>query len=360
MKNTNVSIPIERYRKDPAQSAWELPPWGHPLSQGVMPLFISAAGRLIPVGTAFTTGSGVTFVISAEHNIREVFSHERRLGHLKTERTLPEAISLREVGLYVLYQRWHDESEAQIDYMLWPLENVDGAPPTDIVFGFPKFQTEWPTLNMRLGLELPQHGERVLSIGYTDFQVPAGGIDLDTVNSGEFNWRTDYAHKFVVVEGHVCNIFTQRFASSFVDGPCFSFDAEIFHGQSGGPIISAETGIVRGVNSAGATSYFHSPTSLGSLLYPLVMTNLNTGVQLGPIRLNSRQPVLNWIAMGKITTDGGENRLAITEAEGSVAVCASAPIASADFVYDDFAGFQEGRRATRPTGDVYRLRNVPH
>lgn len=359
MGTTTVSIEIEKYREDPTQRCWDLPAWGHPLSQGVLPLFLSSADKLIPIGTAFTTGSGVTFIISAEHNIREVFDHERKLGHLKIERTLPETISLQEVGLYVLYQRWRDETQTTIDFVLWPLEKVDGAPPTDIVFAFPQFQTKWPTLGMRLGLDLPTPGERVWSIGYADFRFPADGIDLDLVQSGQFDWRADYAHRFVVVEGHSGNIFTQKFASGFVDGPCFSFDAEIFHGQSGGPIISAESGIVRGVNSAGASGYFNSPTTLGSLLYPLVLTNLNAGVQLGPLRINSRQPLLNWISMGKIKTDGGEARLAIADAANSLSVCAGAPPNSADFVYDDFTGFQEGRRATRQTGDVYRLRSVP-
>jgi hypothetical protein len=208
---------------------------------GVMPLFISYAERLFPVGTAFTTGNGVTFAISAEHNIREVFKYEQRLGHLRTERTLPEAISLREVGLSILYQRWADESQSEIDYAVWPLENFNGAPPTDIVFGFPRFQTRWPTLDMKLGIDLPIHGERVWSVGYTEVECPTDGIDLATVQSGTFDWRTQYAHRFMVVEGHVERVFTQRFASSFIEGPCFAFDGEIPHGLSGGPIISVGT-----------------------------------------------------------------------------------------------------------------------
>lgn len=353
---TLMNIELAKYRTDPSKASWELPPWGHPLSMGVMPLFLSHAERLFPVGTAFTTGKGVTFAISAAHNIREVFRYEQRLGHLITERTLPEAITLREVGFYILYQRWHDASESTIDFALWPLENFNGAPPTDIVFGFPQFQTDWPTLDMKLGIDLPVHGERVWSVGYTDIECAPEGIELAAVQSGTFDWRSHYAHHFMVVEGHVDRIFTQRFASGFIDGPCFTFDAEIAHGLSGGPIISADTGFVRGINSAGATSYFGKPMSIGSLLYPLLLVSIDSGVQLGPARINSRQSILNWVAMGTIGTDGGEKRLGFTPVGDSLVACPTMPKEMSGFVHDDFAGYQAGRTATCQTGDIHRLR----
>lgn len=65
MTTEPVTLEIEKYRTDPAKRQWDLPPWGHPIEQGVLPLFISFDGNLYPVGTAFTVGSGVAFIISA-------------------------------------------------------------------------------------------------------------------------------------------------------------------------------------------------------------------------------------------------------------------------------------------------------
>jgi hypothetical protein len=109
------------------------------------------------------------------------------------------------------------------------------------------------------------------------------------------------------------------------------------------------------VNSAGATSYFDGPTSLGSLLYPLILANVNTGVNLGQVRLNSRQAILGWIGTGKITTDGGETRLAITATENGLAVCAAVAKSMTDFVHHDFSRFSGRTRRDAPSGDIYRV-----
>ena len=80
----SVTIEIEKYRNDLSSRQWELPPWGHPISQGVFPLFITFEERLFPVATAFTIGRGVTFVVSAAHNIGEAWKYEGRLSHRLT------------------------------------------------------------------------------------------------------------------------------------------------------------------------------------------------------------------------------------------------------------------------------------
>jgi hypothetical protein len=343
-----IQIPIESFRSDPSRPWWDLPPWGHPLSQGVFPLFIVVAERLIPVGTAFVVGHGISFVISAEHNIREALKHERRLRHLLSAATLPEAIALKEVGISVLHQRWVDDKEAAIHYTLWPLQTVAVAPPSDVVFGSPQFQTVFPTLDIPLSFDVPPRGERVWSIGYTDFKFPEGGIDLEALDAGTFSWRSDYSHRFVVVEGRVERIFAERFASGFVDGPCFTFDAEIFHGQSGGPVLDT-TGRVRGVNSASASHFFNRPMSIASFLYPVLFQNLRAGAQVGPTRIEITRPIFKWMSQGCITTDGS-----VDGDEPTVGF--SAPASFAEFIHDDFAGFQSGESATPVTGDHYGMR----
>jgi hypothetical protein len=146
----------------------------------VFPLFIVVAERLIPVGTAFAVGHGISFVISAEHNIREALNHERRLRHLLTAATLPEAITLKEVGISVLHQRWVDDTRAAIHYTLWSLQTVAGAPPSDVVFGSRSFRPY-----------------------------------LEALDAGTFSWRSDYSHRFVVVEGRV-----ERKSSLEAGGQC--------------------------------------------------------------------------------------------------------------------------------------------
>jgi hypothetical protein len=351
----NVTIPIEKYRTDASSRRWELPPWGHPFGQGIFPLCITFNNHLHPVGTAFSIGRGVTFIASAAHNIRETWSYEARLTHLLTARDLPKAVELKEAGICVLYHRPNNAGGMEIT--LWPLENVQGAPPTDVVFGFPQFQGDFPTLVNRLSFDLPTVGEKIWSVGYADFCCSKGGIPLAAVRDGSFNWERDYAHKLLVVEGFVERIFTQRFAKGFVEGPCFTFDAEIAHAQSGGPILSPD-GTLRGINSAGASHFFDRPTSIGSLFFPLLFIDLKFGAQIGPIRLNATRPLADMIGQGIIPTDGSEERVGVgqDQATGSLFVNPRSLKTMAPFVHDDFAGFQAGKTATRDTRETYRLK----
>jgi hypothetical protein len=64
--------------------------------------------------------------------------HEERLAHLLFTPELPKSIDLRSAGISVLHHRPNDRSG--MDITILPLENVAGAPPTDVVFGFPEFQ----------------------------------------------------------------------------------------------------------------------------------------------------------------------------------------------------------------------------
>jgi hypothetical protein len=351
-----VSIAIEKHRTDPAMNAWELPPWGHPLSQGVLPLFFGVSGRLVPIGSAFTVGSGVTFVVSAAHNLYEVFDHDLRLQHLVKSRSLPEAIDLKEVAIYVLHQRWADDTAMQIDFTLWPIESFTGAPPSDVALGFPQFTNDFGTLSMPLSFDVPAPGTRLWSVGYADFNTPQDGIDLEQVRAGAFNWLTDYSHRFMVCEGRVHLIFVKRFASGYLEAPCFSFDVEIPHGLSGGPVFDT-TGLVRGINSASATGYFNKPMTIASFLQPLLFKNIRVGVQLGPHRLNGVQPIIEWIMRGLIKTDGSEQRIPIGETNGQHHAGLAVPPAFTGSVYEDLNGFLNGTAPTpEPPENSVRIR----
>src|ERR1051325_9644482 len=216
MQLQSVTIEVEKYRSDPSSRQWELPAWGHPFAQGILPLFITFEDHLFPVGTAFTIGRGVPFIVSAAHNIREAWKYEPRISHLLTARELPKSVDLKHAGISVLYQGAN--TNGGIDGTIWPLETVEGGPPTDVVFGFPKFQTNLPTLVNRLSFDLPPVGMKVWSIGYAGFEFPLHGIPLAAVRNGTFDWQHDYSHKLLVVEAIVERIFTQKFAAGFVEG----------------------------------------------------------------------------------------------------------------------------------------------
>jgi hypothetical protein len=68
------------------------PPWGDSTA------FFGDHGRLIPIGSAFSVGSGVSFLLSAAHNLYEVVDHELRLQHLANALTLAEAIKVSAVA----------------------------------------------------------------------------------------------------------------------------------------------------------------------------------------------------------------------------------------------------------------------
>ena len=208
-----------------------------------------------------------------------------------------------------------------------------------------------------MSFDLPSIGEKVWSLGCAEFKFPSDGISVAEIRNGSFDWHHDYAHKLIVVEGIVERIFTQRFMPGFLEGACFTFDAEIAHAQSGGPVLSCD-GLVRGINSAGATLYFDRPVSIASLLYPFLFIELRFGVSMGPVRMNAVRQLVDLIGQGMIPTDGSEERIGIGKKhmDGSFAVFPRADTAMRSYIHDDFSAYQEGRTATPEVGPVFRLR----
>ena len=225
LMNTHpTTMDIGGYRKGESDRRWELPKWRHPLAQGVLPLFITHDDHLYPIGTPFTIGRAIRFAVSAMHNVREAWRYETRHSHLLVSNELPPKLELNQAGISLLYHRVNaDGSTGRM--AIWPLETMEGAPPSDLIIGYPKFGEGFPTLVNKISFYLPPIGATVWSIGYTDMS-PAR-ISLDDFRTGRFNLMHDFQFKFVVVEGIVQRIFTQRFASGYVEGACFTFDAEI-------------------------------------------------------------------------------------------------------------------------------------
>ncbi len=346
---------LRDFRKSQSELEWELPAWGHPISQGVMPLLVGIHGRLFPVGTVFTTGGKLQFMITATHNIEQLVKNDPRFEHLIGQGRLEGSHDLSEG--YALYALHHLMDGDNIHLTLWPLEKIDGASPTDVVFAHPQFSTDIQTLVTPISFDIPAVGEVILSVGYSEFSYPDEGIDLEEVKSGSFDWFSNYSHRLFVAEGTVKRVFTQKFASGYVAGPCFAFSPEIRHGMSGGPIYNS-SGNACSVNSAGASAFFDAPMSLGSLFYPMLTRPLRFGAKLGPLTLNASHAMLELIAHGALKTDGSEQSVAFTQ-DGQTGDLIAHPrslIADSEFIHDDFDAFQNGKGAKKMAGEFMLMK----
>jgi hypothetical protein len=353
-----VPINLRDHRTDPMARNWDLPPWGHPLSWCVLPLFIQGGGRLYPIGTAFWIGPKVQLVITAMHNVEAARDHEPRLERILAAGDFPSAMELKHAGFSVLHPG--DLTGTGGTFTITPIRSIDGGPPGDVAFGHPEFVAGRPILSLPLSFDPPRIGEVVWSVGYTDFE-PRDGIPLKAAMEGAFDWAREYRHRFVVAEGRVQHIFTQRFDRGYNRGPCFSFDNGIAHGQSGGPVIS-ESGRIVGINSCDVSLRYPEPTSLSSMFYPLLLMNIHAGMTLGGgnFNLNMRwaRSLFDFTTNGEISSDGSEKHVAVHQSEDGDGYAIGPRISIEDrgSVYSDFQGYQEGRTAEPIQGTVYGLR----
>jgi len=355
MSPTSIQFNLDVNRKV-GERTWDLPPWGHVLSMGVFPLFIGRDHSLALVGSAFCIGS-TGLLASALHNVLEVYRIEGTpIPQLRGPLAHPSpSLNFKRSRLSVFHQE--QRADTSITGSVWPLETVDAAPPTDLAFAFPQFQTQFPYLHLPITFDLPRVGSQVKCVGYATTTVGAASLDLDALETGRLDVAGGYSHSFRAVEGTVTDIFVRSFAAGYLEGPCFAIDAEVPHGLSGGPVF-AESGLVCGVVSAGATEFFGSPSTLMSPFYPSLLAPVRFGASLGPVRMNATQRIIDLIGSGVLSTDGSEEHLAITELDGHPVVGPRIPHDDHAHVHDDFSGYQSGSGGTRVTGRVYRFRRT--
>lgn len=328
---------LRAYQKA-GQTAWDLPTWNYSLAQGVMPLCSIVNQRLIPVGTAFLI-SKLGIVATAAHVIHEAVRADREAHQAIIKSSGAKEHSLRHVQLAVLHHR--KISETRTEFNIWPLENVQLARPTDIAFGFLKFQQSFPYLSFTLSPAAPRIGETVFCIGYCDSRFPDQGIPLLEIQDGSFDWQSAYSHRFHVVEGKIQAIFVQRFAKGYADGPCFLMDSCLKHGQSGGPVFNS-AGNICGINLGGASELTTVDSSLASLIYPALAIKVNLTCQIARgFSLNVRQPLINLMINGGIKTDGSERGSIFFLEDDEFRVDPSIDRDDAEHIYNDFHGYQD-------------------
>ena len=339
---------LSRWRSG-SVSNWQVPYWGNPLAAGIFPLCVVAEERVFPIGTAFVI-SHLGIVCSAMHNVHEALKRERRGNTLLSMLRLPKNYSVRDIGLFVLHH--HRLPSGQISLALWPLDKMHAIPPTDIVFATARFQSLFPFLQMPVSFGFPRIGSRVICLGYDSFEFPEEGIDLAEIQNESFDWGSRSDVRLMAVEGEISNIFVEQFAAGFLTGPCFSVNCAVAHGQSGGPVINGD-GYVCGVISAGADTFFGYPTTLVSALYPSLVCNIDLRLSGVGFQVDAAQPIFSLVQSGNLRTDGTE---ALARCEKDGAGWRVDPLIhreDAPFVFPDFRGFSDGRRAnpTAPFDD---------
>lgn len=332
---TDVRVNLRSLRKG-NEPEWELPQWDNPLSQGVFPLLRRHDDRLYPIGTAFCV-SRCGLIATAKHCIDEAVRNERNPRSPEE----PGHHDLKDNGLSVLH--YHLVERDIVRFTVWPITNVAGAPPTDAVFGSLLRETP-PTalLSPRLSPGLPETGTPVMTVGY---QFPSdlarSGMSLSEISAGTFDWRTQYEHKLVVVEGRVGTLFLHR--HRFVGGPCFLTGSKTYSGQSGGPVFN-EVGNVCGIHSG----HTLEEGGIASMIYPTLTAPLRVTFNFGPnFKMNFDQPIGYLMLTGAIRTDGTERLVRITQEPQGIRID---PIFPKDVhldIYDDPHSHSDGLPSKR-------------
>jgi hypothetical protein len=320
---------------------WLLSGHDHALNMGIFPFFARANDQLFPLGTAFAV-SKLGILLSAYHNVHEAVRFHPR-GEQLRQRGLHDGFDLGELGLSVVHR--HLSADMRLHVSVWPIEKIHGARPTDVIFAYPNPQPGFPYIALPLSFVAPRIGSRVTFVGYGGMRQTEDGLSLQALSDGDPTEILEAGLDLHVHEGRVTRVFGQRFAWGFIEGPCFAVDCEIPHGVSGGPVLNDE-GFVCGIASAGASQFFGSPASIVSILSPTLLTNVGFRGRHGPVTINGVQPILSLAQSGAIQTDGTERFIPLTVTPEGISIGVATHAADSDYVHDDFAGFQGGRRAT--------------
>ncbi|HVF58968.1 MAG TPA: trypsin-like peptidase domain-containing protein [Thermoanaerobaculia bacterium] len=292
---------------------WELPSWHTYWGRFVYPLLVAnSQRRLFPLGTAFAF-SNLGHVLTARHNLEEAL----RKHHPNAEQFVRQGMEAARSGgglehtHLAIFSQGPNPRLGDISLDLRVFSSIHAAPPTDLLIGSilaDDSSALVPTMHPLITFAPPRIGEIVRCVGYTDMTVPEGGLSIDDIREGRLNPYEAYGHRLIVAVGRVKNIFIERLARGFVEGPCFTIDVDVPHGLSGGPILRSD-GAVCGAVYSGAGTFFDSPTTVGALLYPIFLLPLSFGISManGVVLMKATErPIAELVATQAIRTDGTE------------------------------------------------------
>jgi Trypsin-like peptidase domain len=320
--------------------------WGHPIGRSVYPLFIRENDRLFFIGTAFLI-SRFGFILTAAHCIFDGIYREPHLAHLRNDFETQGSFDLNQIGFSVLVH--YPISTNSIRSHLLPLENIGGAPPTDVVIGsIANFFAPLSDAPMILSPSMPQGDTLVTAVGYPKIDVPTGGLDIEEAQANPQAFLKDYDFRIRVSKGTVKAIFASHFAKGYGNAPSFVADLEVAPGQSGGPVIGP-TGIC-GIITGSASSFMSdTKASLISMLYPLLTTKITKSLPLATnFTMNFGMPFIHLIKKNMVKTDGSESEAIIRPTEdGKWYISHKASEGHESYVFDDLDGYLKDRKAEK-------------
>jgi hypothetical protein len=333
-----------------AERVWELPPWHTWWGRAVYPLMIaSKEGYLFPLGTAFRF-SKFNHIFTARHSIEGGLQQH----HPNKDRFIRDGLeAARRSGTidhtqFAIVSQGPNPKRGDISFDVRGFDSIHAAPPTDLVIGnfLNDDSTLIPALVPTITFAPPRVGEIVRCVGYCDSEVPENGLSVDEIRSGRLDPYKEFSHRLLAIEGRVKNIFINGLSSSFIQGPCFTIDAEVPNGLSGGPIFNSN-GAVCGAVYSGASMFFDEPTTVGALFYPIFLLRLSFGTSMAGGRFTLRateRPMAELVATQAIRTDGAEeDQLHFTPEDGGARVGAAFHKDDAAFIFEDFQAFQAGK-----------------
>lgn len=343
----NVTLQLEGIRLN--DRLLELPSWNSHWNRLVYPLLVADERQhLFPIGTAFRF-SDYNHVLTALHNLEcALLAH-----HPHRERVVQAGLAavakqgdLTHSRLVIINQG-PNPLIGNVTLEIRQFSSVHASPPADLLVGTittNEHSARVPYILPTVSFAPPRIGEVVHCIGYADMAVPADGLSIEGLQEGWINPYEHYTHRLMCISGRVTCLFGQRFSNGFVKGPCFAIDVEVPHGMSGGPVLR-EDGVVCGVIAAGATSFFASPATVASLLYPLYALGVDLKLTMGNgvLQLTAqKRPVFELVSTRAIRTDGAERQqIHVTPEPEGLRVGIAYHEDDMPHVFDDFAGYCE-------------------
>lgn len=231
--------------------------FGDIAQQSIMPIFAIADGNIIPLGTGFSIMTN-GLLMTAKHVVEEFLmpNPKRRDG----------SGYYKDCSLYALHltSSTHGPDNELHNGGPWQIVKAHFAPELDIAFCWLRamYKDGKPYMipTVRLSLELPPVGSRILGFGYhkSTAKVSSEIVDGRTV--------VEYSHEVSLSEGFVAEILAPQGFRRF---PHFMSDARFEPGMSGGPIFK-ENGTVCGVicSSLGGCDEDTGYISYVSLIWP--------------------------------------------------------------------------------------------